>query len=106
MADWGMRAARLGLVFVLLQCVGTTAFGQLIYTPYTFKTIAGNSRSTCGSADGPALGATLCSPTSVAVDSKGTVWVNGARKISPSGVISTYVPTSDSNPGYPSFNNP
>lgn len=63
----------------------------------TVTTLAGKAR-VCGNQDGVANTATLCSPTSIAVDKAGTVYVsqgsttaNPIRKITAAGEVSTFI---------------
>ena len=57
-----------------LALMGTRATAQSVYTPYTFKTIAGGGGG-AGSADGMGSAARFAEPSCVAVDSAGNVYV-------------------------------
>ncbi|MEO6995232.1 MAG: immunoglobulin domain-containing protein [Lacunisphaera sp.] len=78
---------------VLLASLTLTAHAQLSYaTPYSFTTLAG--AVSAGSVDGPGSVARFNSPSSVAVDATGNIYVadtsNGTiRKISRAGVVTT-----------------
>jgi len=71
-------------------CLATALYGQSNY-PYVMRTIAGSYPSSDG---GPAAAALLESPSGVARDSKGNLYIadgdlHGIRKVTPDGIIST-----------------
>ena len=66
--------------------------GQVIYTPYSFTTIAGMSAN--GSVDGTGSAARFCYPFGVAADASGNVYVADTynytiRKVTAAGVVTT-----------------
>ena len=69
-----------------------------ITSPGIVSTLAG-STGICGNVDGVGIAAQLCQPHGLAVDSNGNVFVadtrnNAIRKITPGGVVTTYVGSS------------
>ncbi len=75
---------------LFLLTLSPLAFGQ-----GTITTLAGTGTAGFGGDSGPAANALLSSPTSVAIDAAGNVYVADSanlriRRITPSGVISTY----------------
>jgi sugar lactone lactonase YvrE len=77
------------IIFFALSCTKKGSPDQITYPVSTF---AGSGR---GYADGPASTAMFKEPASVAFDSKGNLYVaddvdNRIRKISPSGIVSTF----------------
>jgi hypothetical protein len=82
-------------LFILMQVVPAwLAFGQPIYTPYAFTTIAGTPGN-AGNTNGPALAAQFNYPWGVAVDQAGNIFVSEPnsqtiRKIT-SGAVSTFI---------------
>jgi streptogramin lyase len=93
--DQLLAAPGLGLVaaLLLLLALPLAALGQAHYaTPYTFTTLAGNAGY--GSADGTGSTARFWSPSSVAVDTNGNVYVadtqnHTIRKVTSAGVVTT-----------------
>ena len=72
-------------------------------TPYTFTTLAGTSPF--GSTDATGSAARFFSPTSVAVDTTGNVYVADSknftiRKITSTGVVTTFAGSASSNPDW------
>ncbi len=70
------------------------AHAQSVYEPYTFRTLAGLT-GVPGDTDGTGSTARFASPTGIALDSAGTVYVadtnnNTIRKITSAGVVTTF----------------
>src|SRR5678815_919467 len=86
---------RTGLpAWTIIALVFTTlpSLGQSAYEPYTFSTLAGNA--SYGIANGTGSAARFNSPTGVAVDSAGSVYVTDTgnktiRKVTAAGVVTT-----------------
>src|SRR5258708_4773010 len=81
------------LAFVYAFLLAGSLGAQSVYTPYTFTTLAGLAVNP-GSADGTGSAARFNSPSGVATDSSGNVYVADSynhtiRKITPAGVVTT-----------------
>src|SRR6266581_2875799 len=75
---------------ILIFASGTAAFGQ----QYVISTVAGNGRVGFSGDGGPATGTTLASPSGVAVDAAGNLYIadhghNRIRKVNTDGIITT-----------------
>ena len=79
---------------MLPLCIAAASQAQTTYEPFTFSTFAGAAGAP-GSTDGTGSAARFTSPSGVAIDSAGNVYVadtfnNTIRKISPGAVVSTF----------------
>lgn len=88
-----LKKITLTLAALALLALPLAAFGQVIYTPYVFTTLAGSAGLT-GSANGIGSAARFYEPWGVAVDTNGTVYVADSgnhtiRKVTPAGVVTT-----------------
>jgi secreted PhoX family phosphatase len=87
------------LVILLLAALALAAASQAAAQEYTFLTLAGPPDAGPGAIDGTGSVARFNSPSGVAVDSAGNVYVadtgNGTiRKVTPGGVVTTLAGTS------------
>src|SRR5262245_41279608 len=81
-------------IVIVLSVSANDAFAQM----NTITTVAGNGTAGFSGDGGPATSAQLNAPFSVAVDSAGNIYIaewsnNRVRKVSPSGVITTFAGT-------------
>ncbi len=84
-------------IFLLALCVAAASQAQTTYEPFTFSTFAGTAGA-AGSTDGTGSAARFSSPSGIAIDSAGNVYVadtfnNTIRKITPGAVVSTFAGT-------------
>lgn len=89
-----LKKTTLTLAALPLLALSLAAFGQAIYTPYTFTTLAG-SAGLVGDANGAGSAARFYQPFGVAVDTNGTVYVvdsgnHTIRKVTPAGVVTMF----------------
>lgn len=84
-------------IFLLALCTAAASQAQTTYEPFTFSTFVGTAGA-AGSTDGTGSAARFSSPSGIAIDSAGNVYVadtfnNTIRKITPGGVVSTFAGT-------------
>src|SRR4029079_2086162 len=84
-------------IFFLPLCIAAASQAQTTYENFTFSTFAG-AAGTAGSTDGTGSAARFSSPSGVAIDSAGNVYVadtfnNTIRKITHGAAVSTFAGT-------------